>query len=67
MISIEDTYKEIGMSKRSNSISEDEEAGLNKQNSKSMTVIEEEDFEESIANLRLNSQTSNRFKSHTKR
>jgi hypothetical protein len=55
MISIEDTYKEVGMSKKSNSIEEGGDTFKDNVKNKSMTIIEEEDFEDSVANMNINS------------
>jgi hypothetical protein len=49
MISIEDTYKEMGALSKSKEGSEEKKVEVN--NNKSMTIIEEEDLEESEIQL----------------
>lgn len=64
MISIEDTYKELG--KHQSLYTSEEEEGHNPKN-KSMTIIEEESLEESQAFLQMQSQTSLKLMSQAKR
>ncbi len=64
MISIEETYKEMGLTQKSNGTSSESDMERNSKDiggdkNKSMTIIEEEDLEESQANLNMISQMSN--------